>query len=83
MAIVRAAVGDTLKDFDGRNGLSEVWEFVEGHMTTTDLERAIVLMDEGGATLGQSWDRSLYLAHWETVDKMQAYLDLAGFDQPG
>jgi len=81
MAIIRAAVGDNLKAFDGRRELREVWEFVDQHMAETDLERAIILMDEGGATLGEIWDRSQYLAHWETVGKMKAYLELAGFDQ--
>lgn len=82
MAIIRAAVGDNLMDFDGRGGLPEVWKFIDRHMSTTNLERPIVLVDEGGATHGELWDRSLYLAHWENVGKMQAYLDLAGFDQP-
>ena len=80
MAIIRAAVGDKLKAFDESADLTEVWAFVDEQMKTSDEERGIVLMDTGGETLAQIWDRSLYFAHWETPAKMRAYLDLAGFD---
>lgn len=81
MAIVRAAVGDTLQEFGEDANFYDVWRFIDKHMATSDVERAIVLMDHGGATIGEIWDSSLYFAHWETPDKMRAYLDLAGFDQ--
>ena len=81
MAIIRAAVGDTLRDFGEDSDLEEVWRFIHTHMASSDVERAIILMDQGGATIGEIWDRSLYFAYWESPSKMRAYLDLAGFDQ--
>lgn len=81
MAIIQAAVGDNLKDFDERSSLDEVWAFVDRHMAMTNVQRPIVLLDDGGATIGELWDASLYQAHWETPGKMRAYLDLIGFDQ--
>ena len=81
MAIIRAAVGDNLKEFNEATSLSEVWAFVNEHLALANSERAIVLMDDSGATIGQLWDSSLYFAHWETPAKMRAYFDLSGFDQ--
>lgn len=81
MAIIRAAVGDNLRDFDDVSDLSEVWAFVNEHLAFADSEKAVVLMDDGGATIGELWDSSLYFAHWETPEKMRAYFDLIGFDQ--
>ncbi|WP_371765592.1 hypothetical protein [Massilia sp.] len=81
MAIIRAAVGDALQEFSEGAGFDEVWRFIDKHMASSDVERAIVLMDQGGATIEEIWDSSLYFAHWETPSKMRAYLDLAGFDQ--
>ena len=81
MAIIRAAVGDNLKDFDEASNLEDVWAFIKSQMASSDEERAIVLMADSGTTLGQIWDSSLYYAHWETPNKMRAYFDLAGFDQ--
>lgn len=81
MAIVRAAVGDNLKEFGEAANLSEVWEFVAEHLGSATTERAVVLMDDSGATIGELWDSSLYFAHWESPAKMRAYFDLNGFDQ--
>jgi hypothetical protein len=81
MAIIRAAVGDVLREFGGEADLAEVWAFVDLHMASAATDRAIVLMDDSGATIGELWDRSLYFAHWETPDKMRAYFELVGFDQ--
>jgi len=81
MAIIRAAVGDILQEFTDDADLDDVWHFIDKHMASSDVERAIVLMDDGGATIGEIWDSSLYYAHWETPKKMRAYLDLASFDQ--
>lgn len=82
MAIIQAAVGDNLKEFGDDAGLEAVWEFIHRHMQNADVERAIVLRDDSGATIGELWDSSLYFAHWENPQKMRAYLDLIGFDQP-
>jgi hypothetical protein len=82
MAIIQAAVGDNLQDFDEGSDLAEVWAFVNRHMATADVQRPIVLRDDSGATIGELWDSSLYHAHWETPEKMRAYLDLIGFDRP-
>lgn len=82
MAIIQAAVGDNLQDFDEGSDLAEVWAFVDRHMSTADVQRPIVLRDDSGATIGELWDSSLYHAHWETPGKMRAYLDLIGFDRP-
>jgi hypothetical protein len=81
MAIIRATVGDKLKEFGDASNLVDVWEFVNLHMATSEAEQGIVLMDDSGATLGEIWDSSQYFAHWETVDKMRAYLYLVCFDQ--
>lgn len=81
MAIIRAAVGDNLKEFSEDATFAEVWAFVNTHMQSAETERAIVLIDDGGATIGEIWDSSLYFAQWETPHKMRAYLDLLGFDQ--
>lgn len=81
MAIIRAAVGDNVKDFGDAADLSDVWAFVNEHLGSADAERAVVLVDDSGDTIGQLWDRSLYLAHWATPAKLRAYLDLVGFDQ--
>jgi hypothetical protein len=81
MAIIRAAVGDNLKEFGETSDLAEVWAFVNEHLASADAERAVVLMDNGGATIGELWDSSLYFAHWESPTKMRAYFDLVGFDQ--
>jgi hypothetical protein len=81
MAIIRVAIGDILEEFKKDGELDNVWSFIHKHMAASDVERAIVLMDDQGATIGEIWDRSLYFAHWETPSKMRAYLDLAGFDR--
>lgn len=81
MAIIRAAVGTVLKDFSESSSLADVWEFINLHLATANEERAVVLMDDGGATIGQLWDSSLFFAHWETPAKMRAYFDLMSFDQ--
>lgn len=81
MAIIRAAVGDNLKEFSEDANFDEVWAFVNIHMRSAEAERAIVLVDDGGATIGEIWDSSLYFAHWETSHKMRAYLGLLGFGQ--
>lgn len=81
MAIIRAAVGEQLTDFTEDAGIEQVWQFVKKHMEQTDAERPIVLMDDGGATHGEIWDHSLFCAHWETPDRMLAYLQYVGFDQ--
>lgn len=56
-----------------------------GHSSTNTWpmlrERAIVLRDDGGATIGEFWDSTNYFAHWETPAKMLAYFNLVGFDQ--
>lgn len=83
MSIIAAAVGDNLKEFDDGADIAEVWAFVNQHLSLADVERAVVLRDESGATLGELWDSSSYFAHWETPAKMQAYLSLIGFDQDG
>lgn len=82
MAIIQAAVGDNVREFDETSDLAEVWAFVDRHMAIADVLRAIVLRDDSGATIGELWDSSLYYAHWETPSKMRAYLDLIGFDRP-
>lgn len=81
MAIIQAAVGEHINEFDEDAGLDEVWAFVDSHMARADKEKAIVLMDDSGATIGCIWDSSLYYAHWESPVKMQAYFDLACFDR--
>lgn len=81
MAIIQAAVGDNLKEFGDDAGLEAVWEFIHLHMANSDVERAIVLRDDSGETIGELWDSSRYFAHWENPQKMRAYLDLIGFDQ--
>lgn len=81
MSIIRAAVGDNLKDFGEGATLAEVWAFLNMHLASAETERAIVLMDDSGATIGELWDRALYFAHWETPAKMRAYFDLMGFDR--
>lgn len=81
MAIIQAAVGDNLKEFSESSDLAEVWAFVHLHMATANFERPIVLRDDSGATIGELWDSALYHAHWETVQKMRAYLEMIGFDQ--
>ena len=81
MAIIRAAVGDYLKNFSENASLADVWAFINLHLATANEERAVVLMDDSGATIGQLWDSSLYFAHWETPGKMRAYFDLMSFDQ--
>ena len=81
MAIIQAAVGDNLKEFGEDAGLEAVWEFIHLHMASSDVERAIVLRDDSGETIGELWDSSGYFAHWENPQKMRAYLDLIGFDQ--
>ena len=81
MAIIRAAVGENLKEFDDASSLDDVWAFINSQMATSNTERAVVLMDDGGDTMGQIWDSSLYYAHWETPVKMRAYFNLIGFDQ--
>ncbi|WP_194727137.1 hypothetical protein [Noviherbaspirillum malthae] len=80
MSIIKAAVGDTVREFGENMPLTEVWQFINTLMTEAPDEKAIVLMDDGGATLGQIWDGSLYQAFWESPAKMRAYLNLAGFD---
>jgi hypothetical protein len=80
MAIIRAAVGDNLRDFGEATELADVWAFINEHLALADTERAVVLMDDSGETLGQLWDSSLYFAHWGSPAKMRAYFDLAGFD---
>lgn len=81
MPIIQVAVGDNVQDFDGASDLAEVWAFVNQHMANADVERAIVLRDDSGATIGELWDSANYFAHWETPAKMRAYLNLVGFDQ--
>ncbi len=81
MGISRACVGDVSKEFGGDSSLVEVWEFVNSLMATASGERAIVLVDDMGRTMGEIWDSSLYYAHWETPSKMAAYFCLIGFDQ--
>lgn len=81
MSIIQAAVGDHMREFDEHSDLSEVWAFVNQHMANAAVDRAIVLRDEGGATIGEIWDCTNYFAHWETPAKMRAYFDLVGFDQ--
>lgn len=83
MAIIRAAVGDNLKEFSEAADLAEVWAFVNEHLASADNERAVVLMDDSGATIGELWESSLYFAHWETPAKMRAYFNLRAFDQDG
>lgn len=83
MSIIQAAVGDNLKEFDQDSDLTEVWAFVNQHMANAAEERAIVLQDDGGATIGEIWDSSNFYAHWETPAKMRAYFNLIGFDQNG
>jgi len=82
MSIIRAAVGDNIKDFSEACDLAEVWAFINVHLASAEIERAVVLMDDSGETIGAIWDQSLYFAHWETPAKMRAYLDFAGFDNP-
>lgn len=82
MSIIQAAVGDNLREFGENADLVEVWEFVNTHMASASAMRPIVLRDDSGATIGELWDSSLYCAHWESPEKMRAYLDLAGFDLP-
>lgn len=82
MTIIQAAVGDNLQDFDEDSDLAKVWAFVNQHMANAETQRAIVLMDDGGETIGELWDSSLYHAHWANPQKMRAYLDLIGFDRP-
>lgn len=43
-------------------GLEEVWCFIDKHMSSPNVERPIVLMDHGGATIAEIWDSSLYFA---------------------
>lgn len=81
MSIITAAVGDNVQEFDGEADLIEVWEFVNKHLCSAEIERAVVLRDDGGATIGELWDSSLFFAHCETPAKMRAYFNLVGFDQ--
>lgn len=82
MSITRAAVGNCLRDFeDTATNAQEVWQFVRDELAGADEERAIVLMDSGGDTFGLIWDTSLFLALWETPEKMANYLFMAGFDR--
>lgn len=80
MSIIKTAVGDTIREFTENAPLHEVWQFIDTLMKDAADEKAIVLMDDSGATLGQLWDQSLYIAFWESPAKMRAYLTLAGFD---
>lgn len=64
MTTVRAAVGDNLKKFEKSTDLTDVWAFVDLHLANAGSERAVVLMDDSGATIGELWDSALYLAHW-------------------
>lgn len=80
MSIIMAAVGEQLKEFGADEGIEAVWAFVDSAMATADNQKAIVLMDDGGDTIGCIWDRSMYYAHWETPSKMLAYFELTGFD---
>jgi hypothetical protein len=82
MAIIQAAVGDNLQEFEEGSDLEDVWTFLNLHLAAADVERPIVLRDDSGATIGEIWDSSLFYAHWETPAKMRAYLDMAGFDRP-
>lgn len=81
MAIIRAEVGDYLKEFSEVANLSEVLAFVAEHLGSATTERAVVLMGDSGATIGELWNSSLYFAHWKSPAKMRAYFDLNGFDQ--
>jgi hypothetical protein len=81
MPIIQAAVGDNVKEFDEACDLTDVWAFINQHMANAGFERAIVLRDDSGATIGELWDSANYFAHWETPDKMRAYFNLVGFDQ--
>jgi hypothetical protein len=81
MAIIKAAVGDNLQEFGEAAGLADVWAFINLHMATSETERAIVLMDDSGATIGEIWDRSQYFAHWETPAKMREYFYMVCFNQ--
>lgn len=53
MAIIRAAVGDNLREFGEDFGLPDVWAFIDLHMASSEAERPIVLMEDGGATIGE------------------------------
>ena len=81
MAIIRATVGDHLKEFSEGGNLAEVWAFVHLHMASSETAKGIVLMNDSGETIGEIWDSSQYFAHWETPEKMRAYLYMICFDQ--
>lgn len=81
MAIIQAAIGDHIREFDEGTSLDEVWAFVNLHMTNANTPKGIVLMDDSGDTIGCIWDSSLYYAHWETPFRMRAYFELASFDR--
>jgi len=81
MAIIRASIGDQLKEFDDGSTLDEVWEFVHSHIANSDDDKGIVQMDDGGGTIGEIWHRSQFFALWGTPAIMRSYLQLIGFDQ--
>jgi len=59
----------------------EILVFVNQHVVNAAVERAIVLRDNGGSTIGEIWDGPNHFAHRETPAKMRTYLELVGFDQ--
>lgn len=81
MSIIRAAVGSDLEEFDEHSTLEDVWAFINLHMDGAEDDKAIVLMDDSGETIGQIWHSSQYYALWGTPSKMRAYFNLIGFDQ--
>ena len=81
MTIIRATVGDQLKEFDDNSTIDDVWKFLDSHLSNADVEKGIVLMDDSGNTIGQIWEQSQYYAFWETPSAMQSYFQLIGFDQ--
>lgn len=83
MTIIRAAVGNSVRDFEEGSRLEDVWSFIDGHMAVADDERAIVLMDGDGSTLGFIWEKSLYFALFSTPEKMRSYLELCNFGVGG
>lgn len=84
MSIITVTVAAELKEFDGQSTLADVWDFVSKAMENHhDNEVGVVFRDDGGDTLGDIWDQSMFEALCESPDTMRGYFNLVGFDPAG
>ena len=81
MTIIKAVVGDQLKEFDNDATTEDVWNFLHLHITASDDDKGVVLMDDGGNTIGEIWHQSQFFALCGTPAIMRSYFHLVGFDQ--